>query len=192
MKDILKLLFALTLISSAAGLLLAFTHKVTAAPITAAGKQESNRALATVLPPFDNNPGETRAVFVDHGCSWTFHVARKEGRYVGTAFVSSSKKGYGGEIRVMVGITADGHIKAIHILSQNETPGLGTKISDPPFKSQLEGKSIAGTVWAIKKDSGTFNAITGATISSRAVLDAIRDGVAVYTNHVTEIARTGE
>lgn len=192
MKEILKLILALTLISSAAGLLLAYTYKVTAAPIAKAGKQESILALAAVLPPFDNNPSETRASFKENGREWTFHVARKEGKFAGAAFESVSKNGYGGDISLMVGVTADGRVKAIHILSQHETPGLGTKITEAPFKPQFEGKPIEGTVWAVRKDNGGFDAVTGATISSRAVLEAVRNGIAVYSKHAAVIARTGE
>jgi electron transport complex protein RnfG len=192
MKEILKLIFSLTVISSAAGLLLAYTYKVTAAPIAAASQQGTTQALAAVLPPFDNNPAHNSVTFKDNDTAWTFHVARKSGQFIGVAFETASRNGYGGEIKIMVGITADGHIKAIQILSQHETPGLGTKITEAPFKPQFEGKPIAGTLWAVKKDNGSFDAVTGATISSRAVLEAVKNGIAAYTKHATEIARTGE
>lgn len=192
MNDLVKLTAALTLISSAAGLLLAYTYKVTAAPIAAAVQKETIEALASVLPPFDNNPAATSAVFEDGGRPWTFHVARKDGAFAGAAFEVSSKNGYGGEIRLMVGVTADGHLHSIHFLAQRETPGLGDKINGALFKLQFAGKPLAGPVWAVRKDHGSFDAVTGATISSRAVLEAIRNGIAVYTNHAAVIARTGE
>jgi len=192
MKEILKLIVSLALISSAAGLLLAYTYKVTATPIATASQKGTTQALADVLPPFDNNPGNNRITFEEAGRSWTNYVARKDGKFVGAAFETSSKNGYGGEIKIMVGITANGRIKAIRFLSQHETPGLGTKVTEVPFKSQFDDKSIEGTVWSVKKDNGSFDAVTGATISSRAVLEAVRDGVAVYTKHTDEIARTGE
>jgi electron transport complex protein RnfG len=192
MKALLKLTLTLTIISFAAGLLLAYTHKVTAPSIAAAVRQETIAALASVLPPFDNDPSTTTLSISESGRPWVFHVARKNGAFVGSAFETSSKNGYGGDIRIMVGITADGHLKSIHFLAQHETPGLGTKIDGAPFKLQFAGKPVAGPVWNIKKDQGHFDAITGATISSRAVLEAIRNGIDAYTAHASEIARTGE
>jgi len=192
MKDILRLIVALTLISTAAGVILAVTNKATSSPIGNAGSKQHGESLALVLPEFDNHPNLTTLDVNDGGRTWTFHVARKNGRYVGAAFVASSKKGYGGDLSLMVGVTAGGHVKQIRILSQQETPGLGSKVAEEPFVSQFAGKPITGTVWAVTKDRGDFDAVTGATISSRAVLEAMRTGLEVYRNHADEIARTGE
>lgn len=192
MKEMLKLLFALTLISSAAGLLLAYTNKVTATPIADAGQKETTAALRAVLPDFDNNPLDATCEITDGNRKWMFHVARKGGVFSGVAFESSSTKGYGGEIAIMIGVTATGTVKNIRILSQHETPGLGTKIAEDPFRRQFDNKPIEGTSWAVRKDNGSFDAVTGATISSRAVLEAVRDGLDVYRRHKDEIARAGE
>lgn len=192
MKEILKLVAALTIISSAAGLLLAYTNKVTAAPIAAARQKETTAALKAVLPDFDNDPGVCTCQVQEDGRTWTFHVARTSGQFSGTAFETVSSKGYGGEIAVMVGITATGTVERIHILSQHETPGLGTKVAEEPFKRQFEDRPVEGTVWAVKKDNGNFDAVTGATISSRAVLEAVRNGLEVFRKHASEVARTGE
>lgn len=192
MKEALRLLIALTLISSGAGLLLAYTNKVTAGPIAAQREAETIRALQAVLPAFDNNPAACTNLLVDNGNTWTFHVAREAGQYAGAAFATSSRKGYGGEIVVMVGVNANDTVNRIHILSQHETPGLGTKVADTAFKAQFGGKPVEGTVWAVRKDKGGFDAVTGATISSRAVLEAVRNGLAVYQKHKAEIMRTGE
>ena len=192
MKDILRLIIALTVISAAAGVILAVTNKVTTAPITSAAQKETVEALAAVLPPFDNDPNRCATTFTEKGQTWNFHVGRKAGVFTGAAFEASSPNGYGGEIRLMVGITAANEIKCIKILAQKETPGLGTKITEAPFISQFDGKRIHGTVWSVKKDQGDFDAVTGATISSRAVLGAIKAGLDVYGKHAEEIARTGE
>jgi electron transport complex protein RnfG len=192
MKDMVKLIVALTIISVAAGVILAFTNKVTSTPITMAAQKETVEALAAVLPEFNNDPNQCMATIVEDNRTWTFHVARQDGAFTGAAFESSSQKGYGGEIRLMVGITAANEIKRIKILSQKETPGLGTKITETPFASQFDGRRIRGAVWAVRKDRGDFDAVTGATISSRAVLEAVKAGLDVYEKHAAEIARTGE
>lgn len=192
MKEMLRLLCALTLISSAAGLLLAYTNKVTAMPIAEAGQNETTLALKAVLPDFDNNPLTTTCVINESNRIWKFHVARKSGAFSGAAFETSSSKGYGGEIAVMIGVTAKGAVKNIRILSQHETPGLGTKVAEDLFRRQFDNRPIEGTTWAVTKDNGSFDAVTGATISSRAVLEAVRTGLDAYWRHKDEIARTGE
>jgi electron transport complex protein RnfG len=190
MKEIVRLMVVLTLISTAAGVVLAYTNKVTRDPIQKARSKETVEALALVLPPFDNQPSACTNVIAAQGRNWTFYVARLNGRYAGAAFESISPKGYGGEIKLMVGVTADGVVKDVRILSQQETPGLGTKVTEKPFRSQLANKPVAGTVWKVRKDGGPFDAVTGATISSRAVLEAIQSGLDVYREHQAAIAAT--
>lgn len=191
MKEILRLIIVMTIISAAAGVILAYTNKVTRDPIEKARSKETVEALALVLPPFDNQPSTCTNTVAVQGQDWTFYVARQNGQYVGAAFVSTSRKGYGGEIKLMVGVTADGTVKDVRILSQQETPGLGTKVAETPFRGQFANKPVAGTVWKVRKDGGDFDAITGATISSRAVLEAIQAGLSVYREHQAAIAETG-
>jgi electron transport complex protein RnfG len=191
MKEIARLIIVLTLISAAAGLLLAYTNKVTLEPIGAARRKETIEALALVLPPFDNQPSTCTNLIAAQGRVWTFYVARRNGQYAGAAFESSSRKGYGGEIKLMVGVTAEGMVKEVRILSQQETPGLGTKVAETPFRGQLANKPVEGTVWKVRKDGGAFDAVTGATISSRAVLEAIQAGLDVYRENQSAIAATG-
>lgn len=81
-------------------------------------------------------------------------------------------KGYGGSIEILVGINLDNKIVGVKILNHNETPGLGNKIEQKPFLKQLLNKTA--TEVKLKKDGGKIDAITGATISSQAVIDAIR------------------
>lgn len=192
MKEILRLIVVLTLISAAAGVLLAYTNKVTRDPIEKARGRETVEALALVLPPFDNQPSTNTNSITAQGRTWTFYVARREGQYAGAAFECSSRKGYGGEIRLMVGVTAGGTVKDVRILSQQETPGLGTKVTELPFRGQLANKPIDGTVWKVRKDGGNFDAVTGATISSRAVLEATQAGLGVYREHQAAIKATGQ
>lgn len=192
MKDMTRLVLTLTLIAAAAGLLLAFTSKVTADPIAKAAQREKVEALKSVLPEFDNDPTSCSISKEQDGETRTFYVARRQGVFVGTAFESSSRKGYGGEIRLMIGVNADQSLRQVRVLAQQETPGLGTKIAQAPFITQLAGRPVTGTLWSVKKDGGNFDAVTGATISSRAVLDAIGTGLEVYRAHAADIARTGE
>jgi len=190
MKDLLKMMAALLCFGAAAGLLLAYTNKVTAEPIARAQQTEKLAALSAVLPEFDNTPSSETNTVSHGGRNWCFYVARKDGKYAGAAFETSSDKGYAGEIVLMVGVQSDGTLNQVQVLSQNETPGLGSKIKESPFKDQFAGKGLAQTRWFVKKDGGDMDAITGATISSRAVAEALRKGIEAYSANTAAIAGT--
>ena len=191
MKEIAKLIGVLTLISAIAGLLLAFTNNRTAEPIAQAHKAEVLRALAEVLPPFDNQPNENLFTVEEQGQHWTFFVARQNGSFAGAAVETTSRKGYGGLIKIMVGLNPDNSLRRFKILQQQETPGLGTKITTAAFQSQFENLPFAPETWRLKKEGGEIQAITGATISSRAVTEAIRTAADVFARHAEEIRQTG-
>ena len=91
----------------------------------------------------------------------------------------------------MLGINADNETEAIAILGQKETPGLGANIEGDGFRSNFTKKSITETQWAVAKDSGDIDQITAATISSRAVVDAVKSAVDAYLANVDTIQETG-
>lgn len=194
MKEIFRMAGILTVICALSGFILAYANRVTQAPIEESRRKEKLDALKKVLPPCDNEPDKAVCKLAESGRDWVFHVARKGGEYAGTAFVASSSKGYSGLIEVLVGVRADGTVGGIEILTQNETPGLGTKITDPanPFRVQFPGRDAAGTKWKLKKDGGDIDGITGATISSRAVTEAVAEGLDVYCRHKAEIEAAGQ
>ena len=95
-----------------------------------------------------------------------------DGDKLGYAFLAVGK-GYGGDINILVGLTDETTIKGIEIVSQEETPGLGTRITEPFFTDQFVGIDISDV--ALSRDGGQIDAITSSTISSSAVVDAVRD-----------------
>jgi electron transport complex protein RnfG len=192
MKSLGKLVGVLTLICIIAGLLLALVNQLTAGPISEAARKSKMDALGKVLPACDNDPGADVCTVTNANGEWRFYVARKDGAYAGAAFETTSREGYGGDIVVMVGVSGQGAVNGIEILSQKETPGLGAKIESPSFKGQFAGLPIEETRWAVKKDGGTIDQITAATISSRAVVDAIQTGLDVYREHRNTIQATGQ
>ncbi|HQJ09792.1 MAG TPA: RnfABCDGE type electron transport complex subunit G, partial [Deltaproteobacteria bacterium] len=99
----------------------------------------------------------------------------------------SSDRGYSGDIRIMVGIEPTGKIISIAVTDQKETPGLGSKITEGWFLNQYKGKSLQNAKWKVKKDGGDFEAISGATISPRAVTDAVRKGLEEYEQRKSKI-----
>jgi electron transport complex protein RnfG len=165
-----RLVFVLTVICAVSSALLAAVYKLTEAPISAA-LEERTRAAASSVMPAGLPPPEKR---VQGGN--TFFVAKQDGKMVAVAVEGRSKNGYGGDIVLMVGMSADGKLVSYEIISASETPGLGTKIAAKVFKNPLKGRSLESS-WKVKKDGGQVDAVTAATISSRAALECIRDAI---------------
>jgi len=90
---------------------------------------------------------------------------------IGYAFLALGK-GYGGDINILVGLEDESTLKGVTIITQNETPGLGTRIEDSDFTDMFTGLAIADI--GLTRDGGGIDALTGATISSRAVVDAVK------------------
>jgi Na+-translocating ferredoxin:NAD+ oxidoreductase subunit G len=180
MKPYVGLILVLTGICLAAALALAVVHHLTRDRIAQVATQKKMAAIAKVLP--DTGHAPERVVIVDpaSGTSNVFHVARQGDAFAGAAIEASSPNGYGGAISIMVGINMRREIQAIAILDQKETPGLGAKIATAEFKGRYAGLPIDTTVWKVKKDGGALDAITAATISSRAVTEAVADAVARF------------
>ncbi|MFA5688799.1 MAG: RnfABCDGE type electron transport complex subunit G [Kiritimatiellales bacterium] len=199
---IFPLVAAMTIIAAVAAALLGWVYLVTAAPIKNAQIQKTNAALRDVLPAFDNQPGDEAVT----AGNVTFYTARNAGKIVGFAGETVTPKGYNGGITVLAGLTPDGKITTVLVTQQAETPGLGTVVTDrkrqktisgilsgaqesglPPNRvlDQFSGMQVnAGDVpWTVKKDGGTLDAVTGATITSRAVADAVYTIAATFTNN---------
>lgn len=197
MKDMSRLLITLTLIAAGAGLILSLVESVTREPIKEQRRLQMLKALSAVLPEFDNSP-DSDIVNLENGVDKKgqpvqvrFYRARKDNQLVGTAFKVVAPDGYSGNIEVMVGVKPDQQVNAIEILAHAETPGLGSKIEEPRFKDQFKSKSLDNADWRVKKDGGQFDQITGATISPRAIVVAVRKGLEFYREHSTEITQGG-
>jgi Na+-translocating ferredoxin:NAD+ oxidoreductase subunit G len=169
-----RLVFVLTVICAVSSALLAAVYKLTKEPIAAALEERTKAAAANVLPA--GVPAPEKVEQVQAGKTNTFYVSKQDGKMVAIAVEGRSKNGYGGDIVLMVGMSADGKLVSYEVLRANETPGLGTKIAGDAFKKPLKGRALEGS-WKVKKDGGQIDAITAATISSRAVLDCIRDAI---------------
>jgi electron transport complex protein RnfG len=100
------------------------------------------------------------------------YIIYQDNAKIGYAFKASGS-GYGGNIDILVGLDNNFGIKGISILSQTETPGVGARITESSFTDQFKGLSVSDI--ALKSEGGKIDAITGATISSRAVVDAIQE-----------------
>ncbi len=177
-------LFSMTLtlliVTAVAAGLLAIVYKYTKGPIKEADLKKEKMALQQVLPEFDNNPiAESDTIPSDiEGDSFKLVVfpAKKGDKLVGVAIKTFTMKGFSGRFDVMVGFLPDGTIYNSIVLSHQETPGLGDKI-DPEksdFSKQFAGKNPATFKLEVEQDGGDVDAITAATISSRAYCDALQ------------------
>jgi len=166
-------LFIVTLAASTA---LGFIYELTKEPIAEAKARKKNMAIQKVVPDYTNKPNdESYEVKVD-GYNLTLYPAKKEGKLVGMAVSTITNKGYSGTIRLMVGFKANGTINNISVLEHAETPGLGDKItkSKSSWSKQFNQKNPDDFQLQVKKDGGDVDAITAATISSRAYCDAVQ------------------
>lgn len=113
--------------------------------------------------------------------------AKKGGEKIGYVIDATSPNGYGGDVRIAVGITDEGEIKALKVISAaSETPGLGAKSTEPEFQEQFSGLSALSPLDFSKtgadRSKNEYDAISGATITSTAVKQAVNEAVAIYNN----------
>ena len=173
---------ALFVITAVAGLVLAAVYSVTKEPILASQKAKINNAIKMVIPEFDTMTDTTLLPETGND-SIRFYNLMKGAENSGYAIETYTDKGYSGRFTLMVGFTPDGSISNIEVLEHKETPGLGTKMALPAFKDQFKGIKLAdlpGEQIKVKKDGGTVDAITAATISSRGFCDAVNRAYSTY------------
>jgi electron transport complex protein RnfG len=183
--NMVLVLFIITLIASAA---LGGVYEITKEPIAAAKLAKKLNAIKEVVPEFNNNPSdEMYKVGINEKDTLEFYPAKKDGILVGTAVKTFTTNGFSGYVWIMVGFEPDGTIHNYSVLEHTETPGLGTKMvswfkpTEPSReKSSVINKNPGSINFTVSKDGGDIDAITAATISSRAFLNAIQTGYDEY------------
>lgn len=171
MKEILKptlILFLICLLSVAA---LAGTNALTADKIVEAQLATAEQSRKIVLPGAES--------FTEEG---EYYIGIKDGAEVGYVFETESK-GYGGTVRVMTGIDAGGNVTGVVILSHSETPGLGANTDKEDFRKQFKQPAQSGGFTVVKYQEaavGEVEALTGATITTQAVTDAVNLAIGQY------------
>jgi electron transport complex protein RnfG len=120
--------------------------------------------------------------------------ARKQGKPVAAIFSSIAPQGYSGEIHLLVGIYTDGRIAGVRVIKHSETPGLGDAIEvrKSPWITEFDNKSLDRPDqkgWQVKRDGGEFDQFTGATITPRAVIRAVRNTLLYYRKNADMIFR---
>lgn len=162
----------LTVICLVVTLALSSTNMLTASKIEALAEKTQNEAMAKLINADEFNA--KTAVLDDSEIE--YNVAVKGGETVGLIFVTE-ENGYGGSVSVMTAVNTDGTVAAVEILdASNETPGLGQNVTKESFYNQfsgLNGDIVAAKGGTANTDNNEINAVTGASISSRAVTNAV-------------------
>ena len=140
------------------------------------------------LPSADANLGAAETIV---------YLAKKAGEINGICFKFVAPDGYAGAISLVMGIDKNGEILGVRVISHTETPGLGDKIeiSKSKWVLSFDGKSLENVgfeKWAVKKDNGIFDQFSGATITPRKVVLAIRRGLEFYKANQATLLATGE
>lgn len=176
------------------GTLLVMTNGYTKDDIALRALEDRQNSLAQVIPEsiHDNNLAtDTLTLKNDQGNEVVVYLATKEGKVTGAAFETSSP-GYSGAIKVMLGVGPDGKILGARVLAHKETPGLGDKIEvkKGDWILRFTGLSIGNPPlekWKVKKDGGIFDQFAGATITPRAVVKAITQGLQFFDANKAKI-----
>lgn len=187
---------SLGLIALASAALLSWVYSLTESRIAEQERRDLLRQLQQVVPmdSFDNAMHED-VITVRHevafpgGQEVQVYRARRDGAPVAVAMKLRANDGYNGRIDLLVGIYEDSRISGVRVLSHRETPGLGDAIDieRSDWILSFEGKSLeqpGPDGWAVKRDGGVFDQFTGATITPRAVVDAVHRALQFFeSNH---------
>jgi len=181
MREMIKMVVILTILSCFSGGLLAYIHSGTKERIENQVLEfVKGPAIRAIFEGATNDPIVDRFRIKDGDIERTFFVGVIDGEPRGIAFETSGK-GYGGDVGLMVGIDVEENkLKGVGVTTHGETPGMGAKAkTDPTFVIQFKDQSIEDP-FKVTQDGGSINAISGATITSRAVSAAATDASQLY------------
>lgn len=165
-------IITLTLVGLIAAALLAIVDDLTRDPIALAKADMKRKAIEEIFPF-----GIDSLKNVETKKTRFYEAYDKKGTLKGIAVESSTTLGYSGKIEILLGVSPERKIYDYKVVYHLETPGLGDKIDKAKFKEQFRGRALEGTVWKVNKDGGDIDELTAATISSRAVTDAVQRGL---------------
>lgn len=179
-----NMFFSLTLICIVAAAILASVNEITAGPIASTKQAALEAAIKAVTPKYDNNPvQEATSIVAADGDSLRLYPAKLGDSFVGVA-IETRAIGYGGEMTILVGFDGKGTLVNYSILQHSETPGLGARAEKwfrtDKNKQRVIGRSMEKGSLTVTKDGGDVDAITAATITSRAFLKAINKAYNAY------------
>ena len=197
MNKIVKNTLILSAITIVAGCLLGLVYEITKAPIAQAQENAKQEAYKTVLADAAEftvdetlDPAKAADALLEAGYSVDdiTEVAEAKdasGEVMGYVITVTSHEGYGGDIKISVGILSDGTVKGIEMLEISETAGLGMKADEDEFKNQFKDKQVEKFSYTKSGEDGDdkIDALSGATITTNAVTNAV-DSALVYFQNV--------
>ncbi|MEY4588302.1 MAG: electron transport complex subunit RsxG [Pseudomonadota bacterium] len=185
---------SLTLFAMGCALLLGGIYQCTQTPIALQQQRIQQQALDEIIPASEHDNAWHKAFFILDDKNWQalgspsnrkVFVAERNNTVVGFILPIKTQHGYSGDIELLLGVYLDGHIAAARVVSHKETPGLGDKIDikrgnwiNSFHLKSLSDPSDMG--WHVKKDNGIFDQFAGATITPRACVAAIKQGLDVF------------
>ena len=183
-------LFVITLIS---GLALSFVYKITKNPIEIQAEARKEKAYKAVYPEAEDfEEVNTVNLAYEDGSITIEHISRAldlEANTLGYVVTLSSNEGYSGDITIVIGYSIDGIVKGIEVLEMSETPGLGSKASETEFRQQFFNKKAQRFI-STKTETTADNeiyAISGATITTDAMVNAVNVGVGFIKMHFDSV-----
>ena len=180
--SIWRLVIVLTSIALIAGLALTGVYALTKGPIEKGQKEKKEKALQAVLPDYQGTVRDTVIVDADNEEIPVHLAVGENGELCGAGIETYTKKAFAGRFDLMVGFDSTGTIVNTEVLKAGETPGLGDKINKnkSEFANQFNHQNPADFQLVVKKDGGDVDAITAATISSRAYCDAVQRAYDIF------------
>lgn len=181
-KQIFRLTLSLLIVTVIAAFLLGLVNALTADTIARQAQVKRTEAMLCVAPDADRFSDLYFADPTVDGISGAYHGTSLVGYCV-----EVSPNGFGGAISLMVGVDLSGSVTGVTILDHSETPGLGAKATDPSFLDQYLG--LSGTI-SIDQGDNSINAITGATVTSKAITEGVNTALAAILNYDAEGGNT--
>ncbi|MDJ0709752.1 MAG: electron transport complex subunit RsxG [Woeseiaceae bacterium] len=198
-SGVIKSGLTLAAIAAVCTSLVAFTYQLTDDRIAANQQEWLEQSLQPALSGlfFDSGVSESRVTIpAPHalpgsGDAIIYRVYSGESP-VAALFVVSARDGYAGAIRILVGVDIDGSVTGVHVLEHRETPGLGDRVetSKSDWALQFNGRSLGDPVvegWRIRRDGGDFDQLTGASVTPRAIVKAVRQTLEYYAANNADI-----
>jgi electron transport complex protein RnfG len=189
MREMLKMIIVLTALCSFSGGLLAALRNETMEKIENQQLEfVKGPAIRDILKGSSNDPITDRFKIKAGEVEKSFFVGKFDGK-TETVVFESTGKGFGGDLGIMIGVNvSDDKITGIGITTHSETPGIGSRAkTDPRFANQFKGLSLTGD-FKVKSDGGQIDAISGATVTSKAVAGAVTEARKIYADLKTELA----
>ena len=185
-----QMLIALVLVAVISTVFLGITNIFTKAPIAQAERNALMQALMQVLPEHANDPlTDTKVLNIKDGKPITFYFSRDAKQHMNAiAWQTTAPDGYNGSIHILMAVNPDASIHAIRIIGHKETPGLGDGITkNMHWINAFNDKSLANTRWAVHKDGGDSDQFTGATITPRAVVKAVKKSLHMFDQYKSQL-----